>query len=299
MPPSTRQSQTTRGIALMCAGVACLSINDALAKTLTADYSVLQILFVRNLIALPLAILIACKFGGRKALLSKRPGAHLVRGIIWLSAAVCFFTSLRFLGLAEATTLIFAAPVFVTALSAVFLKESVGWRRWLLVLVGFAGVMIVVRPGAATFQPASLLPVGAAIFYALLMIGARWVDPRESVWTLMLYLVGTGALLSGLAMPFVWQTPHFDDLWMFVAISLFGTTGMTLMTEAFRFAPASVVSPFDYSALLWATLLGWLIWNDIPDVATYIGAFIIILSGIAIVLRERRLESQHSIAVPG
>jgi drug/metabolite transporter (DMT)-like permease len=281
--------QAITGIALMCAGVACLCVNDAIAKTLTAGYLPVQILFVRNLIALPIAALIAWRMGGVAALRSHKPAAHLLRGAIWLGAATLFFTGLSYLGLAEATVLIFAAPVFITALSALVLKETVGWRRWAAVLIGFAGVVIVVRPGSSAFQAASLFPVATAFFYALLMISARWVDPRESVWTLMLYLTGAGALLSALAMPFVWTPLRAEDLWLFIGIALFGTAGITMMTQAFRFAPAAAVAPFDYTALIWATLMGWLFWNEIPDLMTYLGAAVIIASGIYIVWRESRV----------
>lgn len=151
-------------------------------------------------------------------------------------------------------------------------------------------MLVVVRPGSAAFQPAALFPLATALFYAALMISARWIDPRESVWTLMLYLVGAGALLSGIVSPFVWATIRIDDLWLYFAIALLGTAGMTMMTQAFRFAPAAVVAPFDYTALLWATMLGWLIWSEVPDLATYVGASIIILSGLFIVFRERQLD---------
>ncbi|POF30049.1 DMT family transporter [Roseibium marinum] len=285
------RSQATTGILLMCAGVACLCVNDAIAKTLTASYHPIQILFLRNLIALPIAILIALKMGGAAALHSYRPAAHLLRGFIWLGAATLFFTGLSLLELAEATALIFAAPIFVTALSALLLREQVGWRRWVAVLVGFLGVLIIVRPGTGTFQAGSLFPVATAVFYAFLMISARWVDPRESVWTLMVYLVGAGGLLSALLVPFVWIDLRLEDMWLFISIALFGTAGITMMTQAFRFAPAAVVAPFDYSALIWASVLGWLVWNEIPDLATYIGAGVIILSGLFIVLRERQLEN--------
>lgn len=285
------QSQVSTGILMMSVGVASLCVSDAIAKALTADYSPIQIIFIRNIIALPFAALIALQLGGRSALVSHRPMAHLLRGVLWLLAAGLFFTSFIYLGLAEATTLIFAMPVFVTAISALLLKEQVGWRRWTAVLAGFLGVLVVIRPGFGTFQAASLLPLTTAFFYALLMLSARWVDPRESVWTLMLYLVGAGALLSALLLPFVWVPPRFEDIWLFLGIALFGTAGITLMTQAFRFAPAAVVAPFDYTALLWATLLGWLLWEEIPDVATYVGAVIIIASGIYIVLRERQQEA--------
>ena len=134
-----------------------------------------------------------------------------------------------------------------------------------------------------------MLPIVVAFFYAVLMISARWVDPRESVWTLMLYLVGAGALLSALVAPFVWVDIRGEDMWLFIGIAIFGTAGITLITQAFRFAPSATLAPFEYSALLWATLLGWLVWQEIPDLLTYVGAAFIILSGCYIVFREKRL----------
>nr|WP_116132579.1 DMT family transporter [Tropicimonas sp. IMCC34043] len=272
---------------MMCAGVACLSVNDALAKTLTAGYSPLQILFLRNLIALPFTLLIALTMGGTAALRSHRPVAHLLRGGLSIGAAILFFTSLMHLGLAEATALIFVAPFFITVLSAIFLGEHVGWRRWVAVVAGFLGVLIVIRPGTAAFQLVSLLPVATALLYALLMLSARWVDPRESVWTLLLYLTGAGAILSAIIVPFVWIPVGAGDLWLFAAIALFGTAGITLITQAFRLAPAVVVAPLDYTGLIWATALGWLVWNEIPDSLTFVGAAIIILSGVVTILREQ------------
>ena len=276
------------GAVLMCAGVACLSTNDALAKTLTAHYAPFQIMFLRNLIALPVAVVIALVLGGPSALLSRRPMAHLLRGFLWVGATFLFFTSLKHLGLAEATALIFVAPLFITAISALFLREEVGWRRWLAVIVGFIGVLIVIRPGGAAFQAVSLLPVATALVYAFLMLGSRLVDPRESIWTLLLYLTGTGALLSGVLVPFVWLPVRAEDVWLFVSIALFGTAGMTMISQAFRLAPATLVAPLDYTALIWATAFGWLIWAEAPDSATYLGAAIIMASGVVVILRESR-----------
>ena len=282
------------GMAMMCVGVACLCVNDALAKALASNYSPLQILFLRNLIALPFAVLIAAGMGGTAALRSHRPVTHLLRGLLWISAAFLFFSSLKYLALAEATALVFVAPLFITAISALFLRDPVGWRRWLAVLVGFAGVLIAVRPGAAAFQPASLLPIATALFYAALMISARWVDRRESVWTLLLYLTGAGALLSLLVVPFVWVPVQPADYGLFAAIALFGTAGMTLMTQAFRLAPAVVVAPLDYTALVWATLIGWLFWNELPDSPVFVGAAIIVASGVFTIWRENRVHSGTS-----
>jgi len=274
----------------MVIGVACLGANDAIAKMLTASYSPLQILFLRNLIALPFTMLIAAFMGGPSALRSYRPLAHLLRGALWVGATMMFFTSFMHLGLAEATALIFVAPFFITLISAAFLGEHVGWRRWLAVLAGFLGVVVIVRPGGATFQLISLLPVATALVYALLMLSARWVDPRESVWTLLVYLTGAGALLSALIVPLVWVPVRGEDLWLFAGIAIFGTVGMTLMTQAFRLAPAVVVAPLDYTGLVWATLFGWLIWRESPDVMTLCGAAIIIASGIFSIFREKRIK---------
>lgn len=279
---------TAQGVVLMCIGVALLSFNDAFAKTLTANYAPLQILFLRNLIALPFAVLIALRMGGTSALFSSRPKAHLLRGAMWILATVMFFTSFRYLPLAEATALLFVAPLFITALSALLFGEAVGKFRWTAILAGFAGVLIVVRPGGATFEAVSLLPIGAALLYAFMMLSARWLEARESVWTVLLYLTGTGALMSGLIVFLVWKPVRIEDLWLFMAIAFFGTAGMTMMTQAFRSAPASVVAPLEYSALLWATGLGWLIWDEVPDQLTFLGAAIVIASGMVIIWRERR-----------
>ncbi len=271
----------------MCVGVACLSVNDAVAKTLTTSYAPLQILFMRNVIALPFTVLLAFLLGGSSALRSYRPAAHLLRGALWVGATIMFFTSFMYLGLAEATALIFVAPFFITVISALFLGEHVGWRRWLAVLLGFVGVLFIVRPGGATFQPISLLPVATALVYALLMLSARWVDPRETVWTLLVYLTGSGALLGALIVPFVWVPIRAEDIWLFAAIAFFGTAGMTMMTQAFRVTPAVVVAPLDYTGLLWATLFGWLIWRESLDTMTILGAAIIIASGVFMIFRKK------------
>ncbi|MGR3323040.1 MAG: DMT family transporter [Pseudooceanicola sp.] len=279
---------TFTGILLMAAGVTCLSVNDALAKALVDRYSPLQLLFLRNLIALPVALVLVLRLGGTAHLRSRNPGAHLLRGLLWIGGTVSFFTSFRYLGLAEATALIFVAPIFITALSAILLRDDVGWRCWLAVLAGFAGVLVIVRPGGAAFQSASLLPVCAAVFYACMMISARWVDPRESVWTLLFYLTGTSVLLSAFVVPFVWVEVRAGDIGHILGIAAFGTAGVTMLTQAFRFAPAAIVAPFDYTAIIWATAFGWIFWNEIPDGMTYLGAAIIIASGIFIIWREHR-----------
>lgn len=276
-------------IGLMCLGVMGLVVNDALAKWLTAAYPPLQILVLRNLFALPMVVGVVLALGGRAALRTRSLKVHAWRGLLMTGGAFLFFSGLHALPLAEATALIFAAPLFITALSVPLLGEHVGLRRWSAVIVGFLGMLIVVRPGAATFQPASLYVVGTALTYALFMIAARRIDPREGAWTMTVYVVLFPLLFGGAAAAIAWQPVQLAHLPLFAGMAVFGTLGMMLITQAFRQAPAAVVAPFDYTALVWASLLGWLVWGEIPDGWTWAGAAVIVASGLYIVIREARL----------
>lgn len=284
----SKPASGTHGIALMCCGVACLAVNNAIGKSLGADYTPLQILFLRNAIALPFTLLITLHMGGRGALFSARPAVHLLRGFLWILATVLLFTSVVELGLAASTALIYIAPLVITAISALFLGERTGPLRWLAVLSGFTGALIIVRPGTMAFQPVSLLAVATAFVNAFLFLSARWVDRRESVWTLLLWMTGASVLLSGGAVMFVWRPVNPADLWLFAAIALSGTAGITLITQAFRTAPAVAVAPLDYTGLIWATFLGLLIWNEVPDRMTLLGAAIIISGGLVMIWRDFR-----------
>jgi drug/metabolite transporter (DMT)-like permease len=275
-------------IATMCVGALCLVCNDAAAKWLIADYAPLQIVFLRNLFAAPIIAAIVLSVGGWPALRTRHLRVHALRGLLFVGGASAFFLSLRTLPLAEATALFFAAPIFITALSVPLLREHVGWRRWTAVIAGFVGVLIIVRPGGAAFQPASLLVLATASLYALAMISTRWIDRSEGIWTMMFYVVLFPALFSGAVVSVQWQTPALSHFPIFAAQAVFGTLGMTLISQSFRLAPAAVVAPFDYTALIWASLLGWLLWNEIPGIWTYVGAVVIVASGIYIVIRETR-----------
>ena len=294
--PRTAEHVHSHGpaIAMICLGVFCLVVNDAMAKWLTANYHPLQIVFMRYSLALPMIAAAVLSIGGRTALRSRHVPVHALRGLFLVGGAFTFFLSLKFLPLAEATSLIFVAPIFITALSVPLLGEQVGWRRWSAVIAGFIGVLIIVRPGAEAFQPASLIVVGTAVLYALIMISARFIRSGENVWTFMFYMVLFPALFSGLAVPLVWRTPEWEHMPLFLGIAVFGATGMTLISQAFRLAPAAIIAPFDYTALIWASLLGWLLWEEIPTVWTYAGAALIITSGIYIVIRETQKKKPAS-----
>lgn len=262
--------------------------NDALAKLLTERYAPVQIIFLRNLIAAPMIAAAALALRGPRALRTGHLRLHALRGALMLLGAWLYFTSLSILPLAEATALIFVAPIFITALSAPILGEKVGWRRWGAVLLGFAGVLIVVQPGGAAFQPASLLPLGGAFLYSLFMLTARWIGPGEGMWTMMFYVVLFPMIYAAPAAIWVWEPVQAQDLGLFLAIAVCGSLGITLIGQAFRMGEAAVVAPFDYTSLIWAVILGWLIWGDVPGMRVVLGALIIVASGVIIVLREAR-----------
>ena len=280
--------ETPLAIATICAGVAFLVANDAIAKLLTDRYTPIQIVFLRNLIAVPIITTVIIMAFGSASLRTRHLSLHAMRGALMTLGAWLYFTALIYLPLAEATALVFSAPIFITALSVPLLGEHVGWRRWGAVLLGFVGVLVIVRPGSAAFQLAALLPVGTALCYALFMISARWIDRSERLWTMMLF-----AMLFPMiyAAPFAvanWVPVQGGDMLLFLGLAICGSLGLALIGQAFRMAPAAIVAPFDYTALIWATGLGWLIWGDVPLLWTILGAAIIVVSGIIIILRERK-----------
>lgn len=290
--PPAQVGTPSRGLAVaaMCAGVLLLTISDALTKWLVVRYGPFQIMLVRSLTALPLVAALVVWADGWRGLRSARPAVHAWRGVLTLAAASAFILSLRTLPLAEATALIAAAPLFIAALSAPLLGERVGAPRWAAILAGFAGVLVITRPGASAFQPASALALAATALYALVMLSAKWIDKRDGVRTVMLYLALATALLSSFAALGSWPKPQASDALVFLATAVAGTLGVTLITQAFRMAPAAVVAPFDYTALLWAGALGWLVWGDAPDAQTIAGAALIIASGLWLVLGRGRAK---------
>ncbi|HSH47692.1 MAG TPA: DMT family transporter [Halomonas sp.] len=280
---------TLKGILYMCAGVLCLALGDAITKWLGASYSPLQIIFFRTLVSLPLIVLIARFSGGVRKVSTKRPGVHLLRGLIFTGTMICFMWGLTLLPLAEATAIIFAAPLFVTLLSVPLLKERVDAPTMLATLLGFAGVIIVVRPGADSFQPATLIVVAAAVFYALTLITARRYGSREHLWAMVFYTTLIPLLASAATLPWVWKTPALAAWPLFVLAGILGVGAMAGITMAFRYAPAALAAPFDYTGLVWAVLLGWWIWDEVPDVWVLVGGSVVIFSGLLIAWREGRV----------
>lgn len=278
----------------MLAGIAFLSFMDGTVKWLVgAEYSVVQIVAVRGWIIVALLTLWVPRTGGFRALRMRLPLAHMGRIACGFGAMFCFFSSLKTLPLADATVIFFGATFMMTALSAVALGERVGIHRWGAVVIGFAGVYVAARPGGSVIGPGALYAVAASLCYALLMLSGRWLGRTEPVFRMVFYYnVGT-AFLASLFLPFGWQPMGDAQMGMIVITAVLGLAGHVFLTRAFITAPVGVIAPFEYSAIIWAALIGFVVWGDVPADHVYLGASIIILSGLYVVRREAMLARRR------
>ncbi|MEQ9639242.1 MAG: DMT family transporter [Alphaproteobacteria bacterium] len=281
-----------RGIFAMIGAMGALSALDAVAKWLTAGYPVTEVVFFRSVFTmLPVGVMLA-REGGFGSLRTQRLGAHLLRAAIGVATASCFFMAVWLMPLADATAIVFTGTLFVTALSVPLLGERVGPRRWAAVLVGFLGAMVIVRPGMGVFGTGAWFALGAAFCYALVAISTRWLGRTENSTTMAFYYAAFGGLISLAGLPFGWVMPTWEDLGLFVLLGLFGGVGSLLLGEAFRHAPVALVAPFEYTALVWATILGFVFWHELPDAFTWAGAAILVASGLYVMHREHKMKGE-------
>ncbi len=283
-----RHNMPVKAVLLMIGSVTCFSVQDAAYKWLTDGYDVTQILFFGRIFALPLAVVLAMRAGGIRTLATRRPLAHLGRACCTIVTLMLFLYGLRILPLADAIAIGFAAPLFTTALSVPLLKERVGPRRWAAVLIGFVGVLVILQPGSTGFSFGGLLALGSAFTYAFLLIISRALASTESGPSLMFWNSLGMFVVMGTAMLWEWRTPVGHDIWVFAAIAMIGAIGQFFVTEAFRFGEVSLLVPIEYLGLIWATLLGYLLWDQVPTAMVLAGAGIIIASSAYIIHRETK-----------
>ncbi len=285
------------GIAYMVVAVTLFSAMDAMAKWLIASYPLLQIIFVRSVVALiPLSIYLYWLVGTASALRTRHPMKHVVRSVVGLVALGCFFYALQGMPLANVVAIGFAAPLFITALSVPLLDEPVGVRRWSAVLVGFAGVLIIVQPRGEGFNQFALVALCGTFFFALLVILLRKMSRTESSAAIVFYFMVISIVLTGFAMPWYWVQPQGGDWLIFIALGIVGGLAQICMTNAFRHGEAVVVAPFDYLSILWATLIGYWVWGELPNSWVWLGVVIVMASGLYILHREAALKLPRGIA---
>lgn len=274
------------GILLLLSALLIFSCSDATAKYLSAELPVVEIVWLRYVVFV-LMLLPACWRSGSAAFGTGRLTLQLLRGTGLLASGLLFVSSLPFLPLADATTIGFASPLFITALSIPMLGEEVGIRRWVAIVIGLIGVVIVMRPGIGAFQPAAVLPVLSALAWAVAIIITRKMSGTESTLTTLLYSAGSALILTSAMVPFLWVTPSLAQLGLALLYGLFATTGQWLVVLAYHRAGASVLAPLAYSQLVWASALGFLVFGTAPDRWTLAGAAVIIASGLYTAHRER------------
>jgi drug/metabolite transporter (DMT)-like permease len=280
----------SRGILMMCFAVLSFAAMNTFTKELRPELPVIVIIWGRYFFHL---LLIFIMFPRRIPTLLDCSDKllQIVRSVLVLLATACMFFALGYMPLADAVAITFVAPLLIVALSAVLLKEVVGPRRWGAVIVGFIGVMVIIRPGAGTFQIAALLPLTAALFYAIFQIITRIISHRSDPLNMLFYTAVTGAVVMTAIVPFSWQTPSYDQWLMLVAIGLLGGLGHYALIRAYERSETSLVAPFAYTEIIWATLLGFMVFGDFPDIYTFLGTVIIITSGVYILQRERKMRS--------
>jgi|HubBroStandDraft_1064217.scaffolds.fasta_scaffold44010_2 drug/metabolite transporter (DMT)-like permease len=289
-PTHAARQHAGLGIALRVGAMAVFAVMSALVKWTGAHgVPVFEIIFFRNAFAfVPLGLYIARTTGWR-VLHTQRPLGHLARSAIGLGGMVLSFSALQHLPLTTATAFAFAAPVFMTAMSAPILREHVGVHRWAAVVVGFLGVLVMIRPDPSHFTLlGSGFALGGAVCSAGAMTAIREIGKTERGPTIVFYFTLGGVLLGLAGLPFGWVMPSPTMLALLVLMGLFGGVGQLLQTEAMRVAQPGVVAPFDYTQLVWASLIGFAVWGERPDPWTLTGAAIVAASGIYILYRELR-----------
>ena len=287
-----RSDRPFRGIALILASTVFLGASDVTAKYLSATLPSIEIAWIRFLV---FALIMAPAMLPRSplfALHTQRPGMQIMRGVALLSSSLFFISGLRFLPIAEASATGFVSPLFVTALSIIFLSESVGLRRWLATAVGLIGVLIILRPGTSAFHAAAFFPLVSALAWACTLIMTRMMSGRERAITTMAYSSIAGVCILTALAPFVWVAPSWHDILFGLLIGVASTAGQWIVVLAFRYADASVLAPFSYTQLLWVSILGFVVFGEIPDVWTVTGAAFIVASGLYTAHRERVRRSQ-------
>lgn len=275
-----------RGILLFCLITFIFSMMDIIAKHLTQTYPPAQVVWARYASQFFWSMLILSP-KLRSYLRTRHLGLQLVRSACLFGATFCFFTSLRYLQFAETTAIFETAPLMITILSVLILKEQVGRRRWIGVAIGFIGALVIIRPGTDVFTPVALLPILSATFFAGYTISTRFLGQDEPHATSFIYTTLIGTVAGTAILPFFWQTPTLTDAMIMGTFGMIGAAGHFLLIIALSFTRASTLAPFGYLALVWNTLWGFLIFAEVPDTYTWIGAATIVGAGLYVWHRER------------
>jgi len=275
-----------RGIALSLLATTVFAASDTMAKFLTESLPVIEIAWLRYVIFVIFAGWLA-RSSGPQALWPRSPTLQVVRGLCVVGSAVLFVFGIRSMQIAQASVISFISPLLITVLSIPMLGEAVGPRRWAATAGGMLGVVIVARPGTGGFQPAAVFGVASSACWALALVITRKMATTERTTTTLAWTAGVGGVVLSVLLPWVFVRPSVPHLLLALVLGVLSSAGQWLVVLAHRLAPASVLAPFSYSQLIWATIAGWLVFDNLPDEWTLVGAAIIIASGLYTAHRER------------
>ena len=286
-----RSNRATLGITITVIGGLCFAIQDSGIKWLTAEIAILQVIYLRSLFGLVFLGGSTLLTGERISFRIKRPWLLLARTIINILSWILFFSGLKYLPLATAVALFFSFPLFLAIFSVPVLGEKVGIRRSLAIVVGFIGVIFITNP-ATGIDWSMLFMLGAAMGWAIVATATRILGDTENTSTMLFYtLVGFATVLL-IPQFWIWQPIDSDAVVLIVAVSFFGVIAQFCLTKAYAIASPTLIAPFEYTALIWAAILGYVIWGDIPDLWSIIGALLIVASGLYVIHREAILSRQ-------
>ncbi len=304
---SPTASRQTLGILCVVAGVSVFSVQDAIIKGLSGAYPVHEIVFVRSAVATPLLVALVAAMTGLDALWTRRLGLHLLRGFVLFASYTFYYLAIAAMPIAETVSLFFTVPLFVAALAVPMLGERVGRRRWTAIVVGFLGVLVILRPGGGVATPAALLGVAAALTYAISALLARRLGTTEggaamALSGVLVYFLASGAVGLALAplapaadshaslrfLLLPWAVPPPEDLLLMAICGLIAGIGMFFLAQGYRLAEANAAAPFEYVALPWGVLWGYVFFGDLPGWMTILGAAVIVGCGIYVFHRERQ-----------
>jgi drug/metabolite transporter (DMT)-like permease len=277
------------GIFFMCAATTLFPIMNGIVQVLSRDYPSEQIIWARTAGHLVIVLLLVVPRYGLGVLLTKRPGAQISRSLLLLASTTFFFFAVKEVPLAKAASISFMTPFFVTLLALPMLGERIDPKRLAAVIVGFLGVLVVIRPGSEVFQPASVLIVGSAFCYAVYQVFTRKVAGIDRPETSVMYSALIGTLVMTAVVPFVWTPPtNLTDLLLHLALGCLGAGGHWCVAKAMTYGQANVISPFQYWQMIGSVIVGYIISGLLPDAITWFGASIIIAAGVTIAITETR-----------
>jgi len=296
--PATTDERSARlaGIGLMLAAVCMFSFGDALGKFIVATYSVGQLMLLRASASL---VLLSPSVWRHRSQFRRieRPWLQLLRVILSTVEIAAFFLAAAYLPLADVVTYYLATPIFVTALSAIVLRERVGWRRWSAVLIGFCGVVIALQPSVQTVTWPAMIALAGSMAFAVTLLITRSLRATPDLVLASAQFAGT--LVFGVVVaPFGWITPTWGSLSFFIASGAISVCALFCVNRSLKLAPASAVVPYQYSMILWAVMFGYAVFGDVPSKATITGAATIIAAGLYIFLRERNLGRGETVVNP-